>query len=170
MIAVDTNVLVYAHRAQASQHSAACAALARLAQVSGGWAIPMPCLHEFLAITTGPAFGALRTPVEIAFETVRTWTAHPACVVLTEHERHLDTLEALCLRAPIVGGAVHDARIAAICLSHNVREFWTCDRDFRRFPDLVTRDPLIPSMHEPVSAGYLFASANAGLAASKLPL
>jgi uncharacterized protein len=154
MIAVDTNVLIYAHHSEAPEHSAAKAALTRLAQSPGGWAIPMPCLHEFLAVTTGPAFGKRRTPVEVAFETVHAWTSHSACVVLTERDGHLNTLEALCLRAGIVGGAMHDARIAAICLSHNVQEFWTCNRDFGQFPDLVTRDPLIPSMHEPVAGMY----------------
>lgn len=114
----------------------------------------MPCLHEFLSITTGPAFGKSRTSVEVSFETVRAWTAHPGCAVLTEHDVHLATLEALCLRAGIAGGSIHDARIAAICLSHNIREFWSCDRDFGRFADLLTRNPLIPGMHEPVAPRY----------------
>ena len=47
-----------------------------------------------------------------------------------------------------------DARIAAICLGHGVEELWTCDRDFGRYPDLKTRDPLIPSLHEPVVRAY----------------
>ena len=55
---------------------------------------------------------------------------------------------------PISGAAIHDARIAAICLDHGVDELWTCDRDFSRFPDLRTRNPLIPSLHEPAGARY----------------
>jgi predicted nucleic acid-binding protein len=38
---------------------------------------------------------------------------------------------------------VHDARVAAICIAHGVNEFWTVDRDFSRFPDLPTRNPLL---------------------------
>ena len=38
---------------------------------------------------------------------------------------------------------VHDARIAALCLSHGVRELWSADRDFSRFPALRTRNPLV---------------------------
>jgi predicted nucleic acid-binding protein len=38
---------------------------------------------------------------------------------------------------------VHDARIAALCLSHGVCELWSADRDFSRFPALRTRNPLV---------------------------
>jgi predicted nucleic acid-binding protein len=37
---------------------------------------------------------------------------------------------------------VHDARIAALCLSHGVYELWSGDRDFSRFPALRVRNPL----------------------------
>ena len=63
-------------------------------------------------------------------------------------------LRRLMERADLAGGGVHDARIAAICLEHSVDELWTSDRDFARFPDLRIRDPLIPSIHEPVAQGY----------------
>lgn len=43
----------------------------------------------------------------------------------------------------IVGSAIHDARIAAICLSHGVTELWSADRDFLRFPDLKVINPLV---------------------------
>lgn len=60
-------------------------------------------------------------------------------------------------RAPrhgLRGGAVHDARIAAIRIDHGVDEPWSCDRDFARFPDLSVSNPLIPSIHEPLPASY----------------
>ena len=43
----------------------------------------------------------------------------------------------------IVGPSVHDARIAALCLAHGVRELWTADRDFSRYPALRTINPLV---------------------------
>ena len=36
---------------------------------------------------------------------------------------------------------VHDARIAAICLAHGVRELLSRDRDFGLFEKLAVRDP-----------------------------
>ncbi|MGE0798352.1 MAG: type II toxin-antitoxin system VapC family toxin [Lautropia sp.] len=154
MIAVDTNLLVYAHRADVDVHAAAQAALELLASRSSGWAIPWPCAHEFLAVVTGAAFGRRRTPLAIAFEALRAWLAHPRCTALGEPPAHLTTLDGLCQRAGLQGGAIHDARIAAICLGHGVEELWTCDRDFDRFPDLKVRNPLIPSLHEPAPASY----------------
>ena len=41
--------------------------------------------------------------------------------------------------ANVVGSQIHDAKIAAICLSHGVRELLTMDRDFSRYPALRTR-------------------------------
>jgi predicted nucleic acid-binding protein len=38
---------------------------------------------------------------------------------------------------------VHDARVAAICRDHGVRELWTSDRDFSRFPQLTVVNPLV---------------------------
>lgn len=154
MIAVDTNVLVYAHRADSEFHRSALTALEALAEQPAGWAIPWPCAHEFLSVVTGPAFGARRTPPDVAFEALRNWMAHPRCRMLHETDTHFDLLEALARRASLRGGALHDARIAAICIAHRVEELWTCDRDFDRFPDLRTRNPLVPSLHEPAPRSY----------------
>ena len=52
MIAVDTNILVYAHRKDATPHAQAAAAVTKLAEGKTAWAIPWPCVHEFLAIVT----------------------------------------------------------------------------------------------------------------------
>lgn len=42
----------------------------------------------------------------------------------------------------IVGPRVHEARIAALCRQHGVRELWSADRDFKRFAGLRTVNPL----------------------------
>jgi predicted nucleic acid-binding protein len=60
--------------------------------------------------------------------------------VLAARER--TTLRALLAAGRIAGARVHDTRIAALCLAHGVRELWTADRDFSRFPALVTVNPL----------------------------
>ncbi|MCA3181496.1 MAG: PIN domain-containing protein [Burkholderiaceae bacterium] len=154
MIAVDTNLLVYAHRATVPQHAAASAAMARLSVVQGGWAIPWPCAHEFVAVVTRAVPGVPATPAPVAFDALRAWLSHPGCRLLAESASHLDLWRELVERAGVVGGAVHDARIAAICLGHSVDELWSSDRDFARFPDLRTRDPLVPGLHEPGATPY----------------
>jgi len=54
----------------------------------------------------------------------------------------LAALAALASRPGVVGGKIHDARIAAICLGHEVTELLGADRDFGLFPELVVRNPL----------------------------
>jgi len=52
MIAVDTNLLVYAHREDSPWHDAALAKITEFAEGKSPWSIPWPCIHEFLAIVT----------------------------------------------------------------------------------------------------------------------
>ena len=59
--------------------------------------------------------------------------------LLAEAHDHLARLGSLLSALPIVGSQIYDARIAAICLSHGVRELLTMDRDFSRYPALRTR-------------------------------
>ena len=150
MIALDTNLIVYAHRPDTPFHGAAVRVLKHLAESPYTWAIPWPCVHEFVSVVTGPAFGASATPLAVALEAIRQIVVHPRCITLAETEGHLELLAALCQRANLRGGAIHDARIAALCISHRVDELWSCDRDFHRFPDVRVRNPLFPSVHEPL--------------------
>lgn len=142
MIAVDTNVLVYAHRTDSPHHERAAQALRGLATGRGAWAIPWPCLHEFLAVVTHPRIYRPPTSPTAALEAVESLLALPALRVLSETADHGSILAGL-LRVPVVGGPkLHDARIAAICLGHGVGALWSADRDFSWFPQLRVRNPL----------------------------
>lgn len=142
MIAVDTNVLVYAHRSE-SKHNERCYQLLRqLAAGSTPWAIPSPCLVEFLCVVTHPRYLQTPTPLSLALEQVRYWLTTPNGTVLAETRSTWETLRDLVDSGQIVGPMVYDARIAAICLDQGVREVWTADRDLSRFPKLRTRNPL----------------------------
>ena len=66
MIAVDTNILVYAHREDSPFHELASRRVAELAESPATWAIPWPCLHEFLAIVTHRRIYAPPTPLSRA--------------------------------------------------------------------------------------------------------
>ncbi len=142
MIAVDTNVLVYAHRSDSPMHARAAARLKALANDGGRWAIPWPCVHEFLAIVTHPRIYRPPSPVDRAVEFIRRLSSSSGFTFLTEGPDHLDTLSALLHSGDVAGAKVHDARVAAICLESGVRTFWTLDRDFSRFPALRTENPL----------------------------
>lgn len=143
MIAVDTNILIYAHRVDLPHNELAHWRVLELAESSAPWAIPWPCIHEFLAVVTNArAFGS-PTPPSVAAAQIDSWLQSPSLVLLSESLQHWPELRSLIEAGHITGGRVHDARIAALCRQHGVRELWSADRDFSRFPGLRTVNPLL---------------------------
>ena len=148
MTAVDTNILVYAHRRDSNLHVAAKRILTELAEGSARWSIPWPCVHEFLAVVTHPKIYAPPTPLQQAIEQVDAWLESPSLTVIAESPTHWATLRALLADRRIWGGQIHDARIAALCQQHDVRELWSADRDFSRFAGLKVVNPLVHAEEE----------------------
>lgn len=145
MIAVDTNILVYAHRQDSEFHASAARVVRTLAEGRAHWAIPWPCLHEFYAIATHRKIYDPPSTVEQASDQVAAWLAAPTLETLAETPAYWRELQALLAGGRVVGPMVHDARIAALCATHGVHELWSADRDFSRFASaLRTRNPLIP--------------------------
>jgi toxin-antitoxin system PIN domain toxin len=142
MIAVDTNILLYAHRADSEWHEAAFSAIALLAESRQAWAIPWPCVHEFLAIATHRRIYAPPTPLSAALDQIEAWLESPTVVLLAESVTYWPVLRAQLESGRVAGPEVHDARIAALCVEHGASEIWTADRDFNRFPGLRIRNPL----------------------------
>jgi uncharacterized protein len=143
VIAVDTNILVHAHRADSPWHQGAQASVRELAEGPARWAVPWPCIHEFLAVVTHPRIWSPPTPVGAALAQVEAWVESPTLVLLHEGDGYWPHLKALVTAGRIDGPRIHDARVAALCREHGVRELWTADRDFSRFKDLRTRNPLV---------------------------
>ncbi len=142
MIALDTNLLVYAHRQDSPFHAVAADCVRSLAEGRSAWALPWPCVHEFYAIVTHPRIYKPATPAAKALDQVDAWLESPSLVLLAETKLHWPTLRELLQHAKVVGPLVHDARIASLCLQHGVRELWSADRDFARFKALRVVNPL----------------------------
>ena len=142
VIALDTNVLVYAHRRDFPQHERTLSAMAGLAATGEPWALPWPCVAEFVCVVTNPRYLPRPSSIAEAVDQVHAWREVPSCRLLTETGLTEETFFRLIEQAKAVGPRVYDARIAAICLDHGVRELWTADRDFSRFPKLRTHNPL----------------------------
>ena len=143
MIAVDTNILVYAHRQDSPWHTQAATCLRELAEGDASWVLPWPCVHEFLSIVTHPRIYSPPTAAPRALDQVNEWLRAPALVLIGETTGYWEVLQRLIKDAKIVGPRIHDARVAALCMHHRVTELWTADRDFSRFPRVLTRNPLV---------------------------
>lgn len=144
MIAVDTNILVYAHREDSSFHKAAFPKIKELAESTQDWSIPWPCVYEFLAIVTHSRIYKKPTPLKIALEQVQAWSDSPTLYLLGDPQKEKwKNFQTLFLKTNLSGAKIHDAKIAVICLHHEVDVFWTADRDFSRLPWLKIQNPLM---------------------------
>jgi hypothetical protein len=143
VIAVDTNILVYAHRRDSEWHRLAAERLGELAASGRTWAIPWHCLHEFLAIVTHPQIYRPPSEREEAIDQIEAWLESPALTLLAETARHWPDLREVLLRGRVTGPRVYDARIAALCRQHGVERLWSADRDFSRFVGIRVVNPLV---------------------------
>lgn len=143
MIAVDTNVLVYAHRVESVFHTQAYECLRTLAEGRQPWGIPVSCMHEFLSVVTNPKVFNPASSFDQALTQIDAWLASPQAHVLHSGAQHWRILSELTRTAKLQGGQFHDARIAAICIENGVSVLWSADRDFGRFKALKTVNPLV---------------------------
>lgn len=143
MIAVDTNLLVYAHRVDSPWHERAEGVLRELCEGNEAWAIPWPCIHEFLAIVTHPRIYDPPTPVKKALDQAEAWLESPSLMLLAETGSYWQRLKGTLSRGRIRGAQIHDGRVVALCQHHGVKELWSADRDFSRFRGLAAKNPLL---------------------------
>ena len=141
MRAIDTNVLIYAEMTTSRHHAAARRLLGELAENPRPWAIPWPCVYEFLRIVTHPRVYHPPAPLQLALRDLRNILASPSLVLLAETPRHSEVMAAVLETSNATGNLVHDAHIAALCLEHGVSELLTGDRDFSRFSGLRVEHP-----------------------------
>ncbi len=136
MIAIDTNILIYADREESALHAAALRALRLLAEGDEAWAIPVFCIGEFLRVISHDRLFDPPTPVMDAVDSVDSLLSSPSARLLVPGERYLRLLRSLIDESRVQGNLVFDAQIAAVCLEHGATTLLTEDRDFARFRSL----------------------------------
>ena len=141
MRAIDTNVLVYAEITTSDHHTTARLLIKELAEGAAPWALPWPCVYEYLRVVTHPRVFHPPVPMERALSDVRQVLASPSLRLLHETPRHPEVMEEVSRFSGVSGNLVHNAHIASLCLEHGVTELVTGDRDFSRFPGLEIVDP-----------------------------
>ena len=142
MIAVDTNLLIYAHRAGCPEHEAARRAIEIAANDADGWGIPYACLFEFWSVVThlssiggGSSPLSARGFIEALIETAGASILPPPPALVP---RCLQIAEQLDVRGP----RIFDLQIGLEALDAGVTEIWTHDAGFVGLPGLKIRDPL----------------------------
>jgi uncharacterized protein len=143
VIAVDTNVFVYAADADSPFHMPCRDWLERQRARPDAWYTTWPILYEFLRVTTHPR--VMRRPwgASAAWEFVTALLASPGIGVLVATQRHADVAGEVLSELPhLAGNLIHDAHTAILMREHGIARICTRDTDFNRFPFLEVIDPL----------------------------
>ncbi len=141
MIALDTNLLVYAHRSGLPQHRAARRAIERASRAGHGFGMALPCLAEFWSVVTHPASAGGPSSAEQARGFLAALVDAGARVLFPE-EGFADRLLELAGRLGVQGPRVFDLQIALTAFDGGAAELWTHDRAFVAFPGIRVIDPL----------------------------
>jgi toxin-antitoxin system PIN domain toxin len=134
VIALDTNLLIYAHRSATSEHRAARAAIERAA-ASEGWGFAAPVVGEFWAVVTHPASSgrpstpdeALRFLAALVDAGAQVWSPGAGFGI---------RLAQLAADLDVSGNRVFDLQIALCAFEGGAREMWSHDARFVSVPGL----------------------------------
>lgn len=140
MLLCDVNVLVYAHREDASNHQAYLQWLEALLNADETFAVSELVLSGFLRIVTHPKIFDPPSTLSEALEFVNAIRAQPNCAVVSANNRHWDIFQKLCQEANAKGNLIPDAYHAALAIASGC-EWITTDKGFSRYPGLRWRPP-----------------------------
>ena len=135
MIALDTNLLVYAHRSAVAEHGSARRAIVRARKSSGGWGFSMPVVGEFWSVVTHPtAAGRPSAPQEARRFIVALEAA--GAEIWTPGGGFAARLTQLAIDLSVTGPRIFDLQIALMAFEGGATELWTADRRFVSVPGL----------------------------------
>ncbi|MHB2016322.1 MAG: type II toxin-antitoxin system VapC family toxin [Candidatus Xenobia bacterium] len=143
MFVVDTNIFMYAANSEAPEHARCRPLLEAWRAQSSAWFTTWGVLYEFMRVITHPR--VLRRPWTgaQALQFVNAVLASPSLCLLIETPRHLALArEAFDLVHGLAGNLIHDAHIAILMKEHGIRQIYTRDTAFHRFPWVEVIDPL----------------------------
>lgn len=148
MILLDVNVLVYAHRQDARDHTSYRRWLERVVRSEAAFGLSDLVLSSLVRVITHPAIFIQPTDVDTALYAAERLRDQPNSVMVEAGPRHWSIFSRLCKAVGAKGNLVPDAYLAALAIESG-SEWITTDRDFSRFPGLRWRHPLEPASEQP---------------------
>lgn len=142
MIAIDTNLLVYAHRRGTSEHKAAKRAIEKAVAHRFGWGLAIPTLSEFWCVVTHPSSAGGPSSAADASAFLRSLLQTGGGQLWTPREGFSDRFLKLATYLEVKGPRIFDVQIALIAFENGATELWTHDKHFVSVHGLQVRDPL----------------------------
>lgn len=143
MLAVDTNVLIYAANSTVQFHAPCREWLERQRRRPDAWFITWGIIYEFLRVSTHPRILPRPWSTPTAFAFITALLASPGLGILVETQRHADVAAEVFSELPdLAGNLLHDGHTAILMREHGIKQICTRDTDFHRFPFLDVIDPL----------------------------
>jgi toxin-antitoxin system PIN domain toxin len=140
MIALDTNLLVYAHRSATAEHHRARAAIERAAAASG-WGFAATVVAEFWSVVTHPAAGGRPSTTREARRFLSA-LADAGAEVWSPGAGFGLRLAQLADDLHVSGNRIFDLQIALCAFENGARELWSHDTRFVTIPGLRRVQPL----------------------------
>jgi len=140
MIAVDTNVLIYAHRGESSRHEIALNKITLIAEGDTPWGLPVFCLAVFVRVVTHLRVFNPPSALADALAFLDQLMLSPSIRLLLPTVNFAYLFNDACRSAAARGNLAFDAQIAALCRENGVDQILTADRDFARFKELRVLD------------------------------
>ncbi|MEZ4266651.1 MAG: PIN domain-containing protein [Myxococcota bacterium] len=142
MIAIDTNLLVYAHSGEPQLRQRCRALIETAASDPRGWGVAAASVAEFWMVATHRASGDPATPAA-ASEFLRELERTGGMRVFLPSAASTRHLLELAVSLGVTGARIFDLQIALQARDSGATELWTNDRSFRAPPDLRVHHPAL---------------------------
>ena len=142
MFVVDTNVLVYSADPDSELHQLCRRRMELWREQASPWYVSWGICYEFLRVCTHPR--VFRQPWKIAqgWQFLESIFDSPSAGVLLPTAQHAALLCEIIAEAPqLRGNILHDVHTATLMREHGIKEIYTRDMDFHRFPFVTVLDP-----------------------------
>jgi len=141
MFLMDVNILVYAHREDAANHSAYRQWLESVINGRGSFAYSELVLSGFLRIVTHPKIFEIPSTLSSALCFIQQIRTLPNAVCLAPGSMHWQIFMDFMEQIKATGNDIPDAYHAALAMEWGC-EWVTTDKGFKRFKGLKVRHPL----------------------------
>ncbi|MGH3664672.1 MAG: TA system VapC family ribonuclease toxin [Egibacteraceae bacterium] len=150
MIAIDANLLVYAHVTSYEQHEATREWLEEQLSILPRVGLPWPSLLAFVRLVTNPRLFSEPEPITDAWAQVESWLDAGSAWTPVPTPQHRQVLGSCVAHTTLRANDVPDAHLAALAIEHGLK-LATSDSGFGRFERLEWFNPLRQRPRSPLA-------------------